>query len=398
MASENGDLKTEYLVLNMGPSHPATHGIIHLKLILDGERIVGFADEPTIGYLHRGIEKLAESLTYHQWIPISDRMNYVSAPMNNIGYTLAVEKLLGIEAPPRAQYIRTIISELSRLSDHIVCVGINAVDIGAFTPFLYLFQQREYIYDIWERYIGARLTTTLSRIGAMPRDFDDEIIGMIRKVCEDVIPVIDETEKFLTRNRIWVERCHGVGCISPEDAISYGFTGPCLRAAGVDWDLRKKAPYLVYNELDFDVPIGENGDVYDRYLVRIEEMRQSVRMIQQAINRMPAGPIRIEDSRVVLPTHEEIYTQMESMIADFKFVMHGIPAPSGDVYSFTEAANGELGFYIVHQGGRTPYKVHVRPPCFYIYSAFEKLIVGHLLADVVAVMGSLNIIAGELDR
>ena len=395
---DTDNLRTETLMLNMGPSHPATHGIIHLKLLLDGETVVGFTEPPTIGYLHRGVEKLAESMTFHQWIPISDRLNYVSAPMNNIGYTMAVEKLLDVEVPPRAQYIRVILSELSRIADHLVCVGINAVDIGAFTPFLYMFQQREYIYDIFEKYIGARLTTTLSRIGQMPQDFDDDIIAMIRQVPNDVLPVIDEAEGLLSRNRIWLDRTVGVGAISAEDAINMGFTGPCLRAAGVEWDLRKNEPYLVYDELDFDIPVGENGDVYDRYLVRLEEIRQSLRIIEQALDKLPSGPIRIEDSSIVLPKHEEIYNKMESLIADFKFVMHGIKAPEGEVYGRTEAANGELGFYIVHKGGKHPYKLHVRPPCLFLYAAFEKLLVGHMIADVISIMGSVNVIAGELDR
>ena len=250
----------------------------------------------------------------------------------------------------------------------------------------------------FEKYIGARLTTTISRIGEMRYDFDGELIAMTRRVCDELTPVIDEIDKILSRNRIWIDRTRDVGVISKEDALSWGFTGPCLRAAGVDWDLRKDDPYLVYGQLDFDIPVGTQGDVYDRYLVRVEEMRQSIRIVRQALDKMPQGPIRIEDSTVVLPTHEEIYNKMESMIADFKFVMHGIRAPEGEVYGRTEAANGELGFYIVHKGGRSAYKIHVRPPCFYLYSAFEKLIKGRLLADVISVMGSLNIIAGELDR
>jgi NADH dehydrogenase I D subunit len=395
--TEDG-LRTETMVLNFGPSHPATHGIIHLKLELDGETVVRYVEEPTLGYLHRGMEKLAENMTFHQWITMTDRMNYVSAPLNNIGYTLAVEKLLGVEVPERAQYIRVILSELSRMADHLVCVGINAVDLGAFTPFLWGFQQREMIYDIFEKYIGARLTTTISRVGEMRYDFDKDLIYMIKCVLDELEPVIDEWDKLLTRNRIWIDRTRDVGVISKEDAQDWGFTGPCLRAAGVPWDLRIAEPYLVYKQLDFDIPVGTQGDVYDRYLVRVEEIRQSIRIVRQALDKMPAGPIRIEDSTVVLPKHEEIYNKMESMIADFKFVMHGIRAPEGEVYGRTEAANGELGFYIVHKGGKHPYKIHVRPPCFYLYSAFEKLIKGRMIADVISVMGSLNIIAGELDR
>lgn len=389
-------IKTEHMLINYGPSHPATHGTLHFKIELDGESIVDM--EPVIGYLHRGSEKLAENMTYHQWITISDRLNYVSAPMNNVGYCLAVEKVIGIEAPLRAQYLRVILSELSRIADHLVCVGICAVDIGAFTPFLYAFQQRELIYDIFEHICGGRLTTTLTRVGGVMADPPEKFFACTRSILKSVIPVIDEFEKLLTRNRIWIDRCKGITPISAEDAISFGFTGPCLRAAGVDWDLRKNEPYLVYPEFDFDIPIGTTGDVYDRYLVRVEEMRQSVRIIEQALAKIPGGPVLHHDHKVTIPPKEEIYGTIEGMIADFKIVMHGIPAPVGEVYSATEAANGELGFYIVSDNGRHPYRLHVRPPCFHLLQAFRHILKGHLVADIVAVLGSLNIIAGELDR
>ena len=396
MSATSENIRTEHMLLNFGPSHPATHGTLHLKMELDGETVVKI--DPVIGYLHRGAEKLAENMTYHQWITISDRMNYVSSPMNNVGYCLAVEKLIGIEAPPRAQYLRVILSELSRLSDHLVCVGICGVDLGAFTPFLYAFQQRELIYDIFELACGGRLTTTLTRVGGVMKDVDEKFFDATKAICASVIPVINEFEALLTRNRIWIDRCRGVSAISAEEAINFGFTGPCLRAAGVDWDLRKNDPYLVYPELDFDIPIGENGDVYDRYLVRIEEMRQSVRIIQQAMARIPGGDVLLDNHRVTIPSKDEIYNTMEGLISDFKLVMHGIPAPAGEIYSATEAANGELGFYIVSNNGRHPYRLHVRPPCFIIFQALGRLCKGHLIADVIAVLGSLNIIAGELDR
>lgn len=384
------------MVLNFGPSHPATHGTLHLKMELDGEYVVNV--DPVIGYLHRGSEKLAENMTYHQWLTISDRLNYVSSPMNNVGYCLAVEKLIGVEAPPRAQYLRVLLSELARISDHLVCIGICAVDLGAFTPFLYAFQQRELIYDIFEMVCGTRLTTTITRVGGIMKDPGEDFFTAVNAFCKGVVPVIDEFESLLTRNRIWMDRCQGVGAITAEDAINFGFTGPCLRAAGVDWDLRKKQPYLVYPEMNFDVPIGETGDVYDRYLVRLEETRQSVSIVQQAAAKCPGGPVLLDNHRVTIPSKDEIYNTIEGLISDFKIVMHGIPAPVGEIYSATEAANGELGFYIVSDNGRHPYRLHVRPPCFIYFQAINQLCKGRLVADVIAILGSLNIVAGELDR
>lgn len=389
-------MPTEHMILNMGPSHPATHGTLRIILELDGESIVKAT--PEIGYLHRGIEKLGENLTYHQFIPLTDRMNYVSAAMNNIGYCVAVEKLMGIEAPPRAQALRVIISELSRIMDHLVCVTINAVDIGAFTTFLYAFQQREVIYDLLEAMCGARLTTTLTRIGGMYRDVDAGWTERVRKSLPGIEKAIGEVETLLTRNRIWLERTQDVSPISGEEAINFGFAGPCLRASGVDWDLRKNQPYLGYEQYDFDIPIGSKGDVYDRYLVRMEEMKQSIKILRQALDKLPTGPVLADDPKATLPPKEEVYGTMEGLIRHFKFVMEGQPAPKGEIYSATEAANGELGFYIVSDGSGRPYRLRVRPPCFIIYQALERLCKGHMVADVIAVLGSLNIIAGELDR
>ncbi len=390
------DIKTDKMIVNMGPSHPVTHGTLHIVLELEGETIVG--SDTKIGYLHRGVEKLGENRSYQKFIPFTDRLNYTSAINNNVGYTLAVEKLLGIESPARAKVLEVIACELGRIADHIVCIGINAVDVGAFSAFLYIFKHRETIYDIFSRMSGARLTTSYTRIGGVSRDIDDETIKMIRQLLVDLPPAIDELENLLTRNRIFYDRTRGVGEFSAEEAISYGYTGPCLRACGVDWDLRKKQPYLGYENYDFEVPIGTKGDVYDRYLVRVEEMRQSVKILKQAVENIPEGPYIIEDPRIALPKKEEVYNTIEGLICHMKLVMEGIKAPKGEVYLATEGANGELGFYIVSQGDTKPYRIRVRPPCFPIFSSFDQQVKGHMIADAVAILGSLNIIAGELDR
>jgi len=390
------DIKTDKMIVNMGPSHPVTHGTLHIVLELDGETIVG--SDTNIGYLHRGVEKLGENRSYQKFIPFTDRLNYTSSINNNVGYTLAVEKLLGIESPKRAQVLEVIACELGRIADHIVCIGINAVDVGAFTAFLYIYKHRETIYDIFSRMSGARLTTSYTRIGGVCRDMDDETIKMIRQFLVDFPPAIDELENLLTKNRIFVDRTKGIGKFSAEDAISYGYTGPCLRACGVDWDLRKKQPYLGYENYDFEVPIGIRGDVYDRYLVRVEEMRQSLRILKQAVENIPEGPYIIQDNRIALPPKEEVYNTIEGLICHMKLVMEGVKAPVGEIYQATEGANGELGFYIVSQGDTNPYRIRVRPPCFPIFSSFDKQVKGHMIADAVSILGSLNIIAGELDR
>ncbi len=390
------DIKTEKMLVNMGPSHPITHGTLHIILELDGETIVG--SETRIGYLHRGVEKLGENRTYQKFIPFTDRMNYTSAINNNVGYTLAVEKLLGIQSPPRAQVIEVIACELGRIADHIVCVGINAVDIGAFSAFLYLFKYREFIYDIFERMTGGRLTTSYTRVGGVKRDLDDKTIQLIRQFIKEFPKAVDELESLLTKNRIWYDRTRGIGEFSAEDAISYGYTGPCLRACGVEWDLRKVQPYLGYENYEFEIPVGTRGDVYDRYLVRVEEMRQSVKILEQAIENLPEGPIIVDDPRIALPPKEEVYNTIEGLICHMKLVMEGIKPPVGEIYSATEAANGELGFYIVSDGEARPYRIRVRPPCFPIFSSFDEQVKGHMIADAVAILGSLNIIAGELDR
>ena len=390
------DIRTDRMKVNMGPSHPVTHGTLHIILELEGETIVG--SETQIGYLHRGVEKLGENRTYEKFLPFTDRMNYTSSINNNVGYTLAVERLLGIEPPPRAQVLEVIACELGRIADHIVCVGINAVDVGAFTAFLYIFKFRELIYDIFSRMSGARLTTSYTRVGGVSRDLDDETIRLIRQFLDTFPAAIDELENLLTRNRIFYDRTRGVGEFSLEESIQYGYTGPCLRAAGLEWDLRKKMPYLGYDQYEFDVPVGTRGDVYDRYLVRVEEMRQSLRILEQAMANIPEGPIIVDDHRVALPPKEEVYNTIEGLISHMKLVMHGLTPPSGEIYSATEAANGELGFYIVSTGENRPYRIRVRPPCFPIFSSFDEQVKGHMIADAVAILGSLNIIAGELDR
>ena len=389
----------ERMIVNLGPSHPSTHGTLRIVLELEGEFIRQAT--PEIGYLHRGVEKLGENLSYHQFIPLTDRLNYCSSMMNNVGYALAVEKLLGIQDPARSQVIRVLVSELARIGDHIVCVGVNAVDIGAFTVFLYLFKQRETIYDLFEMASGQRMHTSFTRIGGLMRDLPPEFVPRCEAFTEEMARALDEMEALLTRNPIWVDRTKGVGAISAADAVNWGYTGPCLRAAGVAQDLRKAQPYLGYGTYDFDIPVGTSGDVYDRYLVRTEEMRQSLRIIRQALAKLREigpGPVLVDDTKVALPPKEKVYTRMESLIHHFKLVMHGIEMPVGEVYGATEAANGELGFYLVSDGGKSPCRVHIRPPCYPIFSSFDAQVKDRLIADAIAILGSMNIIAGELDR
>ena len=387
------------MIVNMGPSHPVTHGTLHIVLELEGEIIVKAT--PQIGYLHRGVEKLGENLTYQQFIPLTDRLNYCSSLMNNVGYTLAVEKLLGIQDPPRSRVLRVLCSELARIGDHLVCIGINAVDIGAFTAFLYLFKERETIYDLFEMMAGQRLHSSFTRIGGLFRDVPPEFDPLCRRFLESCGRTVDEMETLLTRNPIWHDRTRGVGAISAEEAVNWGYTGPCLRAAGIAQDLRVAQPYLDYETYAFDVPVGTTGDVYDRYLVRTEEMRQSLGIVRQCLDRLAElgpGPVIVDDFKVALPPKEKVYTRMESLIHHFKLIMHGIDMPVGEVYSATEAANGELGFYLVSDGTKAPYRIHVRPPCFPIFSSFESQVKGRLIADAVSVLGAMNVIAGELDR
>ncbi|MFQ6091505.1 MAG: NADH dehydrogenase (quinone) subunit D [bacterium] len=384
------------LPLNFGPSHPTMHGALRVMIGLDGETIVEAI--PEIGYIHRGFEKMAEVRTYHQVIPFTDRLNYASAAMNNVGYAMAVEKLMGVEIPKRAQYIRVLVCELSRIGDHCLCIGPQLVDLGALTVYWYLFQIREKVYDLLEALCGARLTTSYTRIGGVAEEIPEGWIDRAREMIKTSKPLLRDVEGLLNRNRIFIDRTRMIGAISQEDAISYGFTGPCLRAAGVAYDVRKAHPYYDYDEFEFEIPLGENGDTYDRYMVRMREMVQSMRIIEQVIENLPEGPIQVDDPKITLPPKESVYNEIEGLIHHFKILVDGIRPPKGEVYSYTEAANGELGFYIVSDGTEHPYRIKVRPPCYAIYQAFSELIKGHLVADAVAILSSLNIVAGELDR
>lgn len=389
--------KADNLVpLNIGPSHPATHGTLRVMVELNGEKIHRAGVE--IGYLHRCFEKMAETHPYNQVIPYTDRLNYCSAPMNNVGYCKTVEKLLGVEIPARAQAMRVVLCELSRFIDHVVCIGANAVDLGALTGFFHLFTLREKVYSLFEKLCGARLTVSMTRVGGMAQDappgWFDEVLQTVKELRQGV----SDIETLLTENKIWIQRTQGVGAISAESAIEWGYTGPCLRAAGVGLDLRKAQPYYGYDQLDFDIPIGSSGDVYERYLVRIEEMKQSCKIVEQVCKNMPSGDYTIRDKGIVLPEKKDVYGNIEGLMNHFMLVINGLRPPVGEVYDSTEAANGELGFHLVSDGSGAPYRLKVRPPCFAIYQSFPESITGGLVADVISILGSMNLIAGELDR
>jgi NADH-quinone oxidoreductase subunit D len=387
--------ENELTTLNLGPTHPATHGIFQNILQMDGEKIVSAV--PTIGYIHRAFEKLAERRPLYQITTLTDRMNYCSSPINNLGWHMTVEKLLNVQVPKRAQYIRVIMMELARISDHLVCNSILGVDSGAFTGFLYVFQEREKIYDIYEEVCGARLTTNMGRIGGMERDLSPLAIQKIKTFIKEFKPVMQEFESLMNRNRIFIDRTANVGGITVEKALQYGFTGPNLRAAGLDYDVRVMNPYSSYEDFEFDVPVGTKGDTYDRYLVRNEEIWQSLRIIEQAINNLPEGDYHANASHYYLPPKQEVYRSMEALIYHFKIVMGEIDAPVGEVYHSVEGGNGELGFYLVSDGGRTPYRLHFRRPCFIYYQAYPEMIEGTMLSDAILILSSLNVIAGELD-
>ncbi len=391
------ELPAEPMRLNMGPSHPAMHGTVRMVLDLDGETIVNLDLQP--GYLHRGFEKSCERGTWAQVFPYADRLNYVSPMLNNVGWSLAVEKLLGIEVPERCQYYRVILGELSRIADHFTCNGASAMELGAFTPFLWLLKVRDWIWDILEKETGARMTHSFGRIGGMAApptaDFKDDLRALIPEVHK----VVKEAEIMLIRNRIFLDRMQGVGILTKENALGYGCTGPVARASGLPYDVRKDYPYMVYDRFDFDVPVGEDGDNWDRFMVRLEEIRQSVRIIEQAIDQMPDdGPVNVDDPRIVLPEKTDVYTTIEATIAHFKLVMEGLQTPKGEVYSFTEGGNGELGFYIVSDGSGTPYRVRVRPPCWFNLAACREMLIGEMIADIIPTFGSINMIGGECDR
>ena len=395
---DQDELKGEKMVLNMGPSHPSTHGVLRLVLELDGEVITKAV--PDVGYLHRGDEKIAENMTYTQFIPYTDRLDYLAPLANNVAYALAVEKLMGIDKqlPPRCQYIRVICCELARISAHLLGLGAFAMDVGALTVFMHTFTEREKIYNLIEALTGARLTTTYTRIGGLSRDLPPGWTDQCRRFLKEVPVNFDETEKLLTRNRIFIDRTQGIGVLPKDVAIDYGVTGPNLRGSGVDYDLRKAHPYLVYDQLQFDVPVGSVGDCYDRYLVRMEEMRQSVRIIQQCLDKLPDGPVSIPDGKSVLPSKQKVMTKMEELIHHFILVTQGVNAPPGEVYFSAENPKGELGFYINSRGGGTPYRLKIRAPSFLNLSMLPHLLPGNLIADVVAILGSIDFVMGECDR
>ena len=387
---------TQLMSINMGPQHPSTHGVLRLMLELDGEVVVKAT--PHIGFLHRGVEKLAEYKTYHQVIPLTDRLDYVAPFSNNLAYALAVEKLLGIEAPERARHIRVLFCELTRISSHLLWLATHALDIGAMTVFFYCFRERETIYDLFEMVSGSRMNLSYVRVGGVSRELPAGFIEDTRKFVAAFPARLQEYETLLTDNPIWKKRTVGVGIISAGDAIDYGLSGPSLRGSGVNWDIRKSEPYSSYDKYHFTVPLGKNGDVYDRYWVRIEEMRQSNSIVHQALNLLPKGDFLAKIPNVTLPSKEDVETKMESMISHFKFITDGIQPPKGEVYACIEAPKGELGFYVVSDGSNRPYRVKIRPPSFVNLEALSKMIEGSLLPDVVATIGSLDIVLGEIDR
>lgn len=395
IASRQNEDGSELQILNLGPTHPATHGIFQNILLMDGEIILD--SEPTVGYIHRAFEKLAERRPYNQITPITDRLNYCSSPINNMGWHMTVEKLAGIEVPKRAQYIRVIIMELARVADHLICNSVLGVDTGGLTGFLYVFQLREKIYDIYESICGARLTTNIGRIGGMERDLSPYTIQLIRNFLKEAPKVFKEFETLLERNRIFMDRTVNVGPITAERALSYGFTGPNLRAAGVDYDVRVMNPYSSYEDFDFIVPVGTSGDTYDRFMVRQAEIWESLKIIEQALNNLPEGDFHADVPDYYLPPKQEVYHNMEALIYHFKIVMGEVPIPEGEVYHAVEGGNGELGYYLISDGGRTPYRLHFRRPCFIYYQAYAEMIKGSMLSDAIAIMSSLNVIAGELD-
>ncbi|HHF42767.1 MAG TPA: NADH-quinone oxidoreductase subunit D [Candidatus Aminicenantes bacterium] len=436
------EARRESMLLNMGPSHPAMHGTIRIMLELDGERILN--SEVEVGYLHRGFEKICENRTYFNLLPYTDRLNYVSPLINNLGYVMTMEKMLGLEVPEHAQYIRVIMSELSRISDHLTCLAAMAMECGAFTVFLYKIKAREFIWDFIERTTGARMTTSYIRIGGVRANLHEGWREDLLKAIKETRLVLKDVHALLDKNKIFLNRTRDIAVVSPEMAINYGWTGPCLRSTGVYYDVRKAHPYLVYDQLDFEVPLGERGDNFDRYMVRMLEMEQSLRIIEQAMkklpDRSPASELKTDalepaeaiklarqrrpekkiklspnlqgmekenyplilssDRRYIMPPKEDVYTTIEGLIRHFKYFMrgHGLRPPKGEVYFSVEGGNGELGYYIVSDGTDKPYRLHLRAPCFHIVSALEEMIEGHYIADVIPTFGSLNMIGGELDR
>lgn len=391
-SEENPDIVT----INMGPSHPATHGVLRLVLKLEGEKVLECV--PHLGYLHRGMEKIAENLTYLQFIPYTDRMDYLAPLAANVGFVLAIEKLLDIDVPDRCNAVRVICCELARIGSHLLWLGVHALDLGAATVFFHTFKDREWHYDLVEDLTGARLTTSFSRVGGMLHDVDKKWLGRLREFIEEMPRRVDEYESLLTNNTIWLQRTQGVGTISRADAISFGMTGPVLRATGDAYDLRKARPYCGYENYDFEIPTGTHGDIYDRYLVRLEEMRQSVRILNQVLDNLPEGPVNIDDPKIFLPKKKNVLTSMEELIHQFMIITEGFECPAGEIYHSTEVPKGELGFYIVSTGGRSPYRLRIRSPSFNNLATLPYLVEGGLVADVVANIASLDPVMGEVDR
>jgi NADH-quinone oxidoreductase subunit D len=389
-------LHGETMVVNMGPSHPSTHGVLRLVLTLDGEVVK--AVQPHLGYLHRGMEKIAEGMTYNQFVPYTDRLDYLAPLSNNVGYILAVEKLLGITVPPRAQVIRVMCCELARISAHLLWLGTGALDLGAATVFFHTFRERETLYNIIEALTGARLTTSYTRVGGLSRDLPSGWTEQVRAFVDAFPKTLDELDSLLTRNRIWMKRTQGIGRIGGKEAVALSLTGPNLRGSGVAYDVRKTEPYSGYETYEFDVPVGSVGDAYDRYLVRFEEMRQSVRILDQALRRLPEGPVAVDDPKITLPKKERVLTSMEELIEQFMIVTEGIKGPVGEVYHAIEAPKGELGFYIRSEGDKSPYRLQIRSPSFISLQAIETMAKGALLSDLIAVVASLDPVMGEVDR
>ena len=386
---------SEFSILNLGPTHPATHGIFQNILLMDGERILDA--EPTVGYIHRAFEKIAENRPFYQINVLTDRMNYCSSPINNMAWWMTVEKLLNIEIPKRAQYLRVIVMELARITDHLICNSILGVDTGAYTGFLYVFQFREKLYEIYEEICGARLTTNMGRIGGFEREWSPKAFELLNTFLEEFPVAWKEFENLFERNRIFIDRTVNVGPITAESAMQYGLTGPNLRAAGIDYDVRKAAPYSSYEDFEFDIPVGKSGDTYDRFCVRNAEVWESLSIIKQALAKLPEGPIHADVPDYYLPPKEDVYTNMESLIYHFKIVMGEVPVPVDEIYHAVEGGNGELGFYLITDGSRTPYRLKFRRPCYIYYQAYTEMIKGGMLSDAIVILSSLNVIAGELD-
>lgn len=385
----------ELSVLNFGPTHPSTHGVFQNILLMEGERVIDV--DTTIGYIHRAFEKIAEKRTFYQITTLTDRLNYCSAPMNNMAWWMTVEKALGVEVPKRAQYMRVIIMELSRITDHLICNSILGVDLGAYTPFLYVMKYRELAYEIYEEICGARMTTNMGRIGGFERDFSEAAWRKLDEFLDGFPKAWAELEGAFLRNRIFMDRIIGVGSISAEKAMNYGFTGPNLRATGIDYDVRVATPYSSYQDFDFTIPVGSSGDTYDRWCVRSAEIKESLKIIRQALDNMPEGDYHADVPDYYLPPKDEVYTEMEALINHFKIVMGEVPVPIAEVYHSIEAANGELGMYLLTDGSRSPFRLHFRRPCFIYYQGFGEMIKGGMFSDAVATLSSINVIAGELD-